>query len=133
MSREIKFRLVFQNHGNEDDFDIVEYSIDELIFGIEGGNTAKEYAHLMEGWGYSLVDKLQFTGLHDKNGREIYEGDIVKLNNALESVGVVRRDNFEDTPGYYVMCPDGDVFTFSYLAEVIGNIHEHSELLEAGE
>lgn len=69
----------------------------------------------------------QYTGLKDKNGKEIYEGDIVRRQKEgeFETVGVVEwRENgaLFWIDRYYFMSKDG--------LEVIGNIHENPELLK---
>jgi uncharacterized phage protein (TIGR01671 family) len=70
----------------------------------------------------------QFTGQLDSNGREVYEGDIMK-HPKNESLGVVEYNPFESK---FYMGSDG----YSYGGGVvnlivIGNIHENPELLEA--
>ena len=70
----------------------------------------------------------QFTGLHDKNGKEIYEGDIVCLTDRPKPVPVVFKEGCFYTPdvggNYRLGGWDKN------RIEVIGNIYENPELLE---
>lgn len=71
----------------------------------------------------------QFTGLHDKNGKEIYEGDIVK------SFFVDTDEAGNEIYKYYIIEVKYDEVLCSYKIdkfmnlEVIGNIYENKELL----
>ena len=80
----------------------------------------------------------QYTGLTDKNGKKIFEGDIVlcKIIGLRETVvhkGVVEylRDSF--TVNIKSIVPPQDIIWFSIQngdIEVIGNIHDNPELLK---
>lgn len=107
LSREIKFRAF--------DKDTKEM----FYFGMYG---AKEF-YIREHTPYSEFEVMQFTGLHDKNGKEIYESDI--LANELGLKAEVRWD-------YYVLEEIGNqIKDFDDEAKwyIIGNIYEHPHLL----
>jgi len=74
---------------------------------------------------------MQYTGLKDRNGKEIYEGDIVKAN---EQIFDVRYDAHWSTIEIVGKSVDFSFIGFNisglYEHEVIGNIYENPELLE---
>lgn len=77
-------------------------------------------------WYDDIYILMQFTGGKDKDGREIYEGDIVKQYQAPltipDVIGVITYQNF----GFSV---EGKNPIISHSCKVIGNIYENPELI----
>ena len=123
MKREIKFRAYSSHNHKMYPVSNIEWDIDGRIWvtaddGKNGIELIDEEANLM-----------QYTGLRDKNGREIYEGDIVKV--IYQYWGKLGNR-------YEVKFKQGAFYVkYSLLSEtspstsVIGNVHENPELLEA--
>ncbi len=118
MKRELKFRITYQH----EDTGRITQRIIEL---------GQPIPHLGERW--FVIGQDQFTGLKDKNGKEIYEEDIIKTETekAMQVSWNVHFASF---------CLDRDGWMFTHYfgeavdpeqLEVIGNIWENPELLKS--
>ena len=80
---------------------------------------------------FENVDLMQYTGLKDKNGKEIYDGDVVEL----ETENSTQRWEVCFYDGSFGFARDDHFITFGYVnhgsdgIEVIGNIYENPNLL----
>jgi len=108
--REIKFR-VWYIHKNE------------MVTDCRLGEMDEEN----DGWGHFM----QYTGLEDKNGVEIYEGDIARYRQYSNTiVGEIKyRDKFASFMIYNEHFPNTNM-RLNMDIEVIGNIYENPELLK---
>lgn len=121
--REIKFRAWDNNTEKM-------HEVDELdLWGRDSLPSRTYFKGIDVGIPYEDIELMQYTGLKDKSGKEIYEGDILR-SDALgdDGEGVVSLVIFEK--GCFVYgegdgCPIKD---YVYMDTVIGNIYENPEL-----
>ena len=137
MKREIKFRAWIPTGAGTGDM-VQPSTLQEMIY-----SKSNTFPMVM----LKHIDFMQFTGLRDKNGREIYEGDLLRVE-------------LDDDPDSYYIAPvtwcGGDYPAFDIMSKywpknvsydtnvlsaivagwseevmtVIGNIYENPELLE---
>ena len=139
--REIKFRA--WSFGLKKMFSAEEMTQDQMAL-LPDGHFANIHSHsvkLSRIFSHDEMLPMQFTGLFDKNGKEIYEGDVAKV---LWAEGTYRGSAYNGGLNYTefgVMKFDDGRFSFhlkdslleesseDLIIEVIGNIYENPELL----
>lgn len=140
MSREIKFRawdkiqkeMLFSSTGEYPDFRSDTQHIKIVHDGVLFADAPDMGYYGGGDWSYldGEFEIMEYTGLKDKNGREIYEGDLLKDDAGIGEVEWVQEHCafmiFTREPSfYYHMESDGQL----KVSEVIGNIYENPELL----
>ena len=122
--REIKFRV--WDTENKEMLRVQELDFEDTFYGGRLSIRTEQYNDY-----FDIEDMIlmQYTGLHDKNGKEIYEGDIVKsffvdtdeAGNEIYKYYII-EDKYDE-----VLC-EYNIDKFMNL-EVIGNIYDNKELL----
>lgn len=137
--REIKFRAKIKPTGKWIYGDIAHVQGEPCI----QTDVSEENKHTI-GWNVVPESICQFTGLQDKNGKKIYEGDIVNWHN--KNYVIVFKDGM-----FYASIEECNRRVYVYggfplysisntlttldedaICEIIGNIYDNPELLEGG-
>lgn len=127
MKREIRFRA-YSRHNHK------MYPVSNIEWDIDGRTwvTADDGKN-----GIELIDEeanlMQYVGLHDKNGREIYEGDVLDIGlRNQDGKPVIAPVSYETYAAGYVLDNGGNGIwqRLTKDCEVIGNIFEDKQLLE---
>lgn len=125
MNREIKFRAW-------DNVDKMMYVNLQNGIHFEDGSVYA-FQDFIDNKGYHEFNLMQFTGLQDKNGKDIYEGDLISEEGSKPYEVVWQYHSVQ-----WIMQYTGEGRTYRHMAydyaqqqyEVIGNIYENPELLK---
>lgn len=128
--REIKFKVVWNNEVSNEAFTIGEFT-EGIEMSFKDGETLpfKDID-----WATDKVEYIQYTGLKDKNGKEIFEGDIMYYDTRIGNMKIVWEyscyklvsDNvYNNKKEEYERRSIGNV----HRLKIIGNIYSNPELL----
>lgn len=124
--RDIKFRALDSLEGKM-------YSWTELL-----NQNLKNIFTIPEQCGYNI---MQYTGLKDKNGKEIYEGDIIFVKGETKLLDIKGKVEYSNILAQFIITNTGNIVNEAEPLgdyeeediEKIGNVYDNPELLEEGE
>lgn len=133
MNREIKFRGKRVDNGKWIYGDLRQPNTDKPLLQYYG--LVFIYRHSDSSMFQVIPETVgQFTGLLDKNGKEIYEGDICLINDIQFDEEESFAIEWEGEMATFVLSSKTITVTFDVVyarqLEIIGNIHDNPELLE---
>ena len=142
--REIKFRIYFEANEDEPAWMSEPITLLDLLHGedIEFRNEEDTVSLPLNDFRffYKQNEKykiMQYTGLKDKNGKEIYEGDTLgykNFENEMEIIGEIKYGKkgnscYSNLGAYGWYIPNKNIENYNFY-EIIGNIYDNPELLE---
>ena len=113
--REIKLRYIVRKDGKTRSIEPI--TIEDI--------EENEVSYNIRARGYKIIDRNPFTGLKDKNGKEIYEGDIVVSDFRFKNEDMYQIVWVEESAEFFIQNKD----ICGEYVEIIGNIYENPELL----
>lgn len=142
MNREVKFRG--KSTTNKEWKYGIPIALDDstIIVEDEGVFNNGSASPFFSKWDFVISETIgQFTGLHDKNRKEIYEGDILRSVKFHDIVGYIMYDKEEGAFMFIKIdelmkteletrCHITERWLNEFPKEVIGNIYDNKELLE---
>ena len=126
--REIKYRMWNKKEKKMYQVGVLDFDYNQVYMTGYLNYTKSSYL-------YEDIELMQITGLHDKNGKEIYEGDIVDVTRpCIYETGTIIFKNgcffikVKETLLALWECEQNN-----YELEVIGNIYENPDLLKGAD
>lgn len=133
MNRKIKYRAWLKEEKKMVNVETIDFT-DKSMQYLEKNEIIDAY--LLRRIIFDDVELMQYTGIKDKNGKEIYEGDIVLIR--IDKTNILHKTVVKFKHGAFIADIIGDndyiyLFHFGFNKddfEVVGNIYENHKLLE---